>query len=415
LILNFESSLEKYAELLVIHGLNVQSGQSVNISAEVAHRDLVCHIARACYKKGAKHVNIDLADPRFAKIRITESDPNNLSYVPQHITQKYNYLLDTTAANLKLVGSEEPDILSDLDPQKINTLRLATYMAIKRFYEEGIGKSKIHWTVAAAATPKWAKKIFPKLAEKEAVASLWNEIFKICRVDKPNCLELWQKHNDALHSRATKLSLMKIKELHFTGPGTDLHVFLSPKALFKGGGDLSPRGVEFEPNVPTEEVFTTPDYRKTSGKVTTTRPFLINGKLIKGLYVEFTNGEISNFKAEDGEATFKEYINSDEGGKRLGEVALVGIDSPVYQSGLVFEEILFDENAACHIAIGSAYKFCLENGANLTQEELADIGCNESSVHTDMMISSDKVNVDAITYSGTEVRLISNGQWEEGF
>ena len=204
---------------------------------------------------------------------------------------------------------------------------------------------------------------------------------------------------------------MKIKELHFTGKGTDLTVGLSENAIFKGGTDESPRGVPFEPNIPTEEVFTTPDYRVTRGRVQTTRPFLINGKLITDLSLEFTDGEISSFSATNGEDTFREYINSDEGSKRLGEVALVGVDSPVYQSGLVYQEILFDENAACHIAVGSAYKFCIDGGDTMTKEELTAIGCNESTVHTDMMISSEEVDVTAKTYSGETVELIKAGKW----
>jgi aminopeptidase len=204
---------------------------------------------------------------------------------------------------------------------------------------------------------------------------------------------------------------MKIKFFHFIGPGTDLKVGLSPRAVFKGGTALSARNVDFEPNLPTEECFTTPDYRMTEGKARTTRPFLINGKQIRGLSLEFKNGEISNFHAEEGQKTFEEYINSDGGSKRLGEVALVGIDSPIYQSGRIFEEILFDENAACHIAIGFAYRFCIEGSEEMSNEELDKIGCNTSHVHTDMMLSSDEVDVHAELYSGQKIQLIKNGTW----
>ncbi len=402
-----------YAELLATHGLNVQPGQIVNISTEPFHKDFALLVAEAAYKHGAKFVNVDLTDMRLVKLRIENSNEESLKYVPSFIASKYSELVDEVGANLKIVGPEDPDLLSDLDPKKINIQRMYQRQAIQYFYDEGIGKSKVHWTVAAAATPAWAKKIFPKKSAEDAYAALWDNIFSMCRVDRADCLQAWKAHNTLLANRAKKLNELKLKELHFTGPGTDLRVGLHERSKFKGGTDISPRGVPFEPNIPTEEVFTTPDYRETNGKVRATRPFLINGKLIQGLTMEFKDGNIVDFKAESGAETFSEYISSDEGARRLGEVALVGIDSPIYQTGLIFEEILFDENAACHIAVGSAYKFCIEGGDTLDSSEAKNIGCNESSVHTDMMISSEEVDVVAKTYSGKTIELIKNGAWKE--
>lgn len=409
--MTFEEQLDTYAHLIVAHGLNVQAGQCVNISTEAIHRDFALRIAGHAYARGAKYVNIDLAEPRLARMRLLESREADLAYVPGYIGTKYRDLVDEKAANLKLIGSEDPDILADLDPRRVNALRLNHYRAIQYFYDEGVGKSRIHWTVAAAATPKWGQKVFPGLAPDEAERALWADIFKIVRADRADCLEAWKAHNSALQDRARRLSAMAIERIRFTGPGTDLTIGLSPKAVFKGGGDMGPWGVEFEPNLPTEEVFTTPDWRCTEGHVQTTRPFLINGVLIKGLRVAFEQGEIVSFEAEAGEPTFREYIASDPGAKRLGEVALVGIDSPVYQTGRVYEEILFDENAACHIAIGSAYKFCVDGGPGMTKDELAAIGCNESTVHTDMMISSAEVDVMAQSGDGNETALIERGRW----
>lgn len=409
--MQFKEQLKNYADLIVSHGLNVQKGQLVNISTEAINRDFALLVVEAAYKRGARYVNLDLSDQRVIRTRVLESSDQDLKYVPSYLGKKYDELLDESAANLKILGSEDPDILSDLDASKVNAMLTQQRLALKRFYEEGIGKSKVHWTVAAAATPKWGKRLFPDLSDEEAHKKLWLEILKATRADKENCLELWKEHNTALHTRAKKLTELKIKELHFSGPGTDLIVGLSNKAIFKGGTDTGPRGVEFEPNIPTEEVFTTPDYRVTSGKVRATRPFLINGKLIEGLEIEFKNGEVSSFSAKSGEDTFREYIASDEGAKRLGEVALVGIDSPIYQSGIIFEEILFDENAACHIAVGMAYRFCLEGGPDMKEKELEEIGCNESSVHTDMMISSKEVDVIATTYGGEKIQIIKSGSW----
>lgn len=403
---------KRYAELLVRFGLNVAEGQTVNISAEAYIRDFALEVLEAAYRAGARYVNLELTDPRALKSRILNSKEEDLSFVPPYLTEKYRELVDDKGANLKIIGSEAPEILVDLPPKKINEVRLAQFKALKYFYDEGIGKSGVQWTVAAASTPQWGKKLFPDLSEQDAEMKLWGHIFSICRLEDDNFLERWYEHDAKLHARAEYLNSLKIEQVHFIGPGTDLKVKLSPRSIFKGGSDMGPRGGRFEPNVPTEEVFTTPDCRGTTGHVKTTRPFLVNGTLIKGLHLEFVDGEIKNFTADEGAATFSEYISSDPGAKRLGELALVGIDSPVYQSGVVFEEILFDENAACHIAIGRAYRFCVEGGTTMSEEEAAEIGCNESSVHTDMMISSEDVDVRIKTFDGKELLLLEKGQWQ---
>lgn len=410
--MNFETRLNRYAELLVCHGLNVQPGQCVNLTGEVIHRDLLQKISQAAYRRGAKYVNVDLIDPILTRQRLLESKNNDyLNYVPAFLPTKYEELLDTKGAVLRLIGSEEPDCLADIDPQKMNDMQLHIRQTLKRYYQDGVGKSKVHWTVAAAATPKWGKKVFPELTEEAACDALWDQIFKICRVDHPDYLQRWEKHDDILQQRAKRLTDLKIEKLHVTGPGTDLSVYLSPKAIFKGGGDRGPYGVHFEPNIPTEECFTTPDCRRTEGHARVTRPFLIHGTMVKGLELTFAKGDIVDFKAKKGGAAFGAYIKSDATAKKLGEVALVGVDSPIYQSGRIFEEILFDENAACHIAVGFAYRFCLEEGDKMSLDELAAVGCNDSHVHTDMMISSEDVDVKAVTFSGKTIPLIQKGKW----
>lgn len=411
--MNFNQKLETYANLLIEYGLNIQEGQIVNITGELIHRELIALLCKAAYRRGAKHVNVDFIDPLLTRTRILNStNEKYLTYVPQYVTQKFNEFVDEGAAILRIIGSEYPEALSDLDPQKNNTINSHYWKALKNYFNEGVGKSRVQWTVAAAATPKWAKKIFPELNEEQAYWALWGQIFKICRADAANCQELWKKHNIVLKERAQYLTHLKIKELHFTGPDTDLRVFLDKKALFIGGGSKGPHA-EFEPNIPTEECFTTPNRNLTTGKVKVTRPILVNGKLIKGLRLEFKSGQLIHFDAEEGKENFAKYIETDEGARYLGEVALVGTDSPIFQSGRVFEEILFDENAACHIALGFAYNFCLDGGSKMTQEELAAIGCNVSNVHVDMMISNEHVDVDAITHSGKQIKLIDKGKWEE--
>lgn len=411
----FETLLSRYARLLVVHGANIQPGQIVNISGELYHREFALRVAQEAYRAGAASVILDLAEPRLQKFKLDTLAEDHVGFVPKHVGVKFQQILDEQGATIKLLGPEFPLILSDCDPKRVNIERKAFYQAVKSFYEEGIGKSKVHWTIGAVATPAWGKRVFPELEPIEAEKRLWEELFKIVRVDREDYLEVWQEHNRKLHARSRKLNEMKIQSLHFNGPGTNLIVGLHERARFKGGTDTGPRGVEYEPNIPTEECFTTPDYRVTSGTVRATRPFLVNGVLVEGLTMKFEKGEITSFEARSGEETFKEYIHSDPGAKRLGEVALVGVDSPIYQSGRIFEEILLDENAACHIAVGSAYKFCIQGGDALTTEEAESIGCNESVVHTDMMISSEEVSVTALLQSGDSVPLIENGAWAERF
>ncbi len=403
--------LDRYATLIAAHGLNVQPGQLVQVMGESYHRPLYQRLLRELYRRGAGFVHVELSDPLLQRIRIQESQPQFLRSTPGFYSAKFRELVDSGAANLKVLGPEFPTYLADLPTQSVNEVRKSAYQAAKYFYNEGIERSKVHWCVVAAATPGWAARLFPSLSPRDAEARLWGEIFRICRVDRPNFLELWEAHNKLLHARARRLTELKIKELHFEGPGTDLVVGLSELALFKGGSDLAPTGHSFEPNLPTEECFTTPDWRATRGTVAATRPFLVNGTLVRDLTLTFTNGEISHFECRAGGDALRSYLESDAGAKKLGEVALVGTDSPVFQSGLVFEEILFDENAACHIAVGSAYKGCLRGGAGMSDVECADIGCNSSSVHTDIMISSEQVSVTANLFSGERLMLIDRGRW----
>ncbi len=411
----FDTDFHRYAELIAAHGLNVQRGQFVHINTEPIHRDFALLVAEKCYDRGAKFVEITLQDPRSDKLRVEKSDPGDLTFVPEFYSAKFKEITDQQAANLRIIGMELPDVLSASDPKRVQTVIMHRQKAIKYFYDNGIGRSQVHWCVVAAATPLWGKKVYPALTPEKANEALWQDILAMCRADKPACLDLWREHNERLQRRAKKLTEMKIRELRFLGPGTDLIVGLTDRAIWKGGQERSARGQWFEPNLPTEEVFTTPDFRTTRGHVRATRPFMINGKLIENWSAKFENGVIADFVATGGADTFAQYIASDAGANRLGEVALVGVDSPVYKTGKVFQEILFDENAACHIAIGQAYKFCIEGGTELDTPGALAAGCNESVVHTDMMISNADIDVTATLYDGRTIGLLQAGEWMNDF
>lgn len=405
--------LERYAQLIVKHGMNVQEGQIVNLSAEPYHRQLIAMIAEKAYQAGAKLVISDIADPHLQRLRATVGKAQYLEFVPEYLVAKYRELVDSNAASMRLDGPEDPEVFVGVDTKNINLMRRSLRTAASYYYDQGINRSKVQWLVAAAATPAWARRVFPEALPAEAEGLLWQEIFRLCRVDNENFLELWNEHDLRLHKRRKELSELGIRELHFIGPKTDLRVGLSERARFKGGSDLSALGVRFQPNMPTEEVYTTPDWRLTEGYVLVTRPIKVNGVTVRDLSLVFQKGELISFECSAGREVFSEYIGSDSGAKRLGEVALVGVDSPVFKSGRLFESILLDENAACHIALGMAYKDCLDSGGSLNTQELAQCGCNESSAHLDMMISDCEVSVTAELIDGKKVPLIEKGQWRE--
>ncbi|MDF2549277.1 MAG: thermophilic metalloprotease family protein [Chlamydiales bacterium] len=407
--MTFQKHLDRYAHLLVSYALNIQPGQILTIVTSPLQTELARLITRHAYAKQAKHVEVIFKDPHLEKARIDSGQ--DLSYVSPVMPALTEEILKQKGAYIRIISNEAPDLFKESDPKKVNEMRLAERAALKRFFEEGVSKAGIQWNVAAAASPGWGKRLFPELSGEEAQKRLWEEIFRICRVDHDNYLDLWHEHGLKLNRRCDKLNALKIKTLHFKGAGTDLKVGLSPKAIFKGGTDKTSSGIAFEPNIPTEECFTTPDYRQTEGRARVTRPVLVNGVLVKGLELEFQQGQITALKASEGKSAFLEYMKSDAKSGYLGEVALVGVDSPIFQSGLIFEEILYDENAACHIAIGMAYKFCLEGSQNLTEEQLESLGCNDSQVHLDMMISDESTDVTAELSDGTSILLIQKGAW----
>ena len=405
----FQEYLDRYANLLVSYALNIQPGQTLTIVTSPIQTELARLITRHAYQKKAKYVEVIFKDPHLEKYRIDSSQ--DLTYVSPLMPAITDEILAQKGAYIRIISNEAPDLFKESDPKKVNAMRLAERAALKRFFEEGVSKAGIQWNVAAAASPAWGKRLFPELPDQEAQDRLWQEIFRICRVDQENYLQLWHEHGLKLNNRCDKLNALKIRSLHFQGPGTDLRVSLSEKALFKGGTDKTLSGIPFEPDIPTEECFTTPDYRKTTGKARVTRPVLVNGVLVKGLELTFEQGKITSLKATEGESAFKEYMQSDDKSGFLGEVALVGIDSPIFQSGLIFEEILYDENAACHIAIGMAYKFCIRDSQNLSNEELENLGCNDSQVHLDMMISDESTDVFAELFDNSKIQLIRQGSW----
>jgi aminopeptidase len=313
------------------------------------------------------------------------------------------------AARLAITGND-PSLLSQQDPEKVSRMNRATSKAYRPALEL-IARHEINWTIVACATPAWAAAVFPNLSPDEGLARLWEAIFAASRADQPDPMAAWKKHDADLHARAGWLNEKRYAGLHFRGPGTDLRVGLADDHLWLGGGTTARNGRYCIPNMPTEEVFTTPHKDRVEGRVTSTKPLSYSGTMIEDISVRFEAGRIVEAHAARGEQVLQRMIETDEGARRLGEVSLVPHSSPIASSGLLFMNTLFDENAACHIALGQAYSTCIKNGDTLTPEQLASRGANESLIHVDWMIGSNHIDVDGISADGNSTPVMRGGEW----
>jgi aminopeptidase len=313
------------------------------------------------------------------------------------------------AARLAITGAD-PALLAKEDPEKVSRLNRATSKAYRPALEL-ITRQEINWTIVAGATPAWAAAVFPELPPEHALERLWSAIFDATRMDKADPVSAWKEHDAHLHARAHWLNEKRYAALHFRGPGTDLRVGLADEHQWDGGGSVARNGIYCIPNMPTEEVFTTPHKARVDGHVTSTKPLSYQGTMIEGISVRFEAGRIVEAHAAGGQHVLEKMIDTDEGARRLGEVSLVPHSSPIAASGLLFLNTLFDENAACHIALGQAYTMCMKDGEKLSREELAARGANESLIHVDWMIGSNRIDVDGITASGGAEPLLRAGEW----
>jgi aminopeptidase len=317
-------------------------------------------------------------------------------------------LAENGAAYLSVISSS-PDLLKGVKPERIANYQKASGNALKK-WRQYMQSDKVSWSIVAVPSKAWADKVFPEEAEGKRVDLLWEAIFKAVRVDVKDPVEAWKKHDDTLHEKVDYLNDKHYQKLHYTAPGTDLTIELPDKHLWVGAGSVNVQGHEFMANMPTEEVFTVPLKTGVNGTVSSTKPLSYGGNIINNFSVTFKEGRIIEVKAEEGEEILKQLVETDEGSHYLGEVALVPFNSPISQSNVLFFNTLFDENASNHLAIGS-YAFCIEGGKNMSPEELAENGLNESITHVDFMIGSEKMNIDGIKQDGTSEPVFRNGDW----
>ena len=405
----FATRLDRLAEVVVQVGLGLAPGQELVVTAPLDAAPLVRRITEHAYRAGAKLVTALLTDEAAVLMRFEHAPDDAFDYAPAWLFDGMAAAFRGGAARLGIAG-EDPSLLVGQDPGRVARANRARSVAYRPALELITGFD-INWTIAAYATPSWARAVFPDLAEDEAVARLWDAIFAASRVDAPDPVAAWAAHNAALHSRTALLNARRFAALHFRGPGTDLRVGLSDGHRWRGGADTAKNGVVCNPNIPTEEVFTIPHLARVDGVVRSTKPLSYQGTLIEDIAVRFEQGRIVDAAARTGLEVLERVLATDDGARRLGEVALVPHSSPIAASGLLFFNTLFDENAASHIALGQCYRTCLEGGATATGTELAARGANASLIHIDWMIGSGEVDVDGVAADGALEPVMRQGEW----
>lgn len=401
--------LDKLAEVAIKVGLQLQKGQDLVLTAPLVAVPLVRLITAHAYKAGASTVTTFYSDEETTLARYRHGHDASFDRAPNWLFDGMAKAYENGAARLAIAG-DNPLLLSQEDPAKVGRANKATSIAYKPALEH-ISNFDINWNICSYPNPSWAKLVFPDLPLEEAVRKLADAIFAASRVDRDDPIGAWAEHNAELKTRSTWLNGERFSALHFTGPGTDLTVGLADGHEWHGGASTAKNGVTCNPNIPTEEVFTTPHALKVEGHVSSTKPLSHQGTLIDDIRVRFEGGRIVEAKASKGEAVLNKVLDTDEGARRLGEVALVPHSSPISASGVLFYNTLFDENASCHIALGQCYSKCFLDGASLSQDQIKAQGGNSSLIHIDWMIGSDKVDIDGIRADGSKVPVMRRGEW----
>ena len=403
-----KSILREYAKLIVRCGINVRKGQDVMIHAGLDQPEFVKLVVEEAYKAKARKVTVEWSYDALAKIHDRYQSVKTLSEVPQWQKERQEYYCETLPARIHIV-SEDPDGMKGMDFAKMAKARKISYPILKPYIDRRDGYQQ--WCIAAVPGVAWAKKVFPGLPKGQAVEKLWEAILSASRVtDDP--VKAWDEHNADLKKRCDYLNSLSIRSLHYTADnGTDLTVGMIPEAVFCGGGEVSRQGIFFNPNIPTEECFISPMRGQAEGIVYSTMPLSYNGQLIENFSLRFENGKAVEAKAEKGEELLNTMITMDEGAAYLGECALVPQHSPIAESGLLFYETLFDENASCHLAMGAGYADTIRDHHSKTLKECQELGINDSMIHVDFMIGCDSMNIDAICEDGKAVPIFRNGNW----
>ena len=403
------TKLDRLAEVAIKVGLQLQAGQDLVLTAPIAALPLVRKIVEHAYKAGAGLVTPIFSDEGVTLARYRNAPDASFDKATGWLYEGMAKAFAGNAARLAISG-DNPMLLASEDPDKVARANRANSTAYRPAMEK-IVNFDINWNIVSYPSPSWAKQVFPNDDDATAVRKLADAIFAASRVDGEDAVGAWRDHNAALRKRHAWLNGKRFSSLHYTGPGTDLTIGLADDHEWHGGASTAKNGITCNPNIPTEEVFTTPHSQRVSGYVRSTKPLAHQGTLIDNIQVTFEGGRIVEAKASKGEEVLNKLIDTDEGARRLGEVALVPHSSPISASGLLFFNTLFDENAACHIALGQCYSKCFIDGAKLSPEEIAAKGGNKSLIHVDWMIGSDKIDIDGVNADGSTEPVFRKGEW----
>ena len=409
MIENFSEKLKKYAELIVKVGVNVQKGQPVILYISVTQQELAHLIVEEAYEAGASEVMIEWKDTFSEREFLKHASEERLENVPEYIVKKGNYIAGKKAARISVM-SADPGAYSGIDQKRIAKNQAAMGKALRQV-RKATQNNDLSWTVVSAADQAWAEKVFPEKKGQAAIDALWEEIFKTTRIDKADPVKAWHEHDQKLHEKSDWLNEQQFSALHYVSPVTDITIGLPENHVWEGAGSFTPEGTEFMANMPTEEVFTAPDCRRIDGYVTSTKPLSYAGNILEDMKFTFKDGKVVEATAKKGQEVLEHLLETDAGAKSLGEVSLVPDPSPISQSGIIFFNTLFDENASDHLALGASYPFNVAGGTKMSDEELLDHGMNVSQTHVDFMVGSADMDIDGIKKDGTIVPVFRNGDW----
>ena len=403
-----KSVLREYAKLIVRCGINVQKGQEVMVYAGLDQPEFVQLVVEEAYKAKAKKVIVEWNYDPLTKLHVRYQSVKTMGTVPEWQKARQQHYCDVLPARIHLV-SEDPDGLKGVNIGKMAKARKMSYPILKPYIDDRDGKQQ--WCIAAVPGKAWAKKVFPGLRTSVAMEKMWEAILSTSRVNE-DPVKAWEAHNADLKARCDYLNNLGIEKLHYTADnGTDLTVGMIPEAIFCGGGEVSRQGIFFNPNIPTEECFISPKRGLAEGIVYSSMPWCYRGQIIDKFWLRFENGRVVESKAEVGNDLLNTVLDMDEGARYLGECALVPQHSPICESGILFYNTLFDENASCHLAMGMGYADTIEGFQNMTLEECRELGINDSMIHEDFMIGCDSMNIDGICEDGSTVAIFRNGNW----
>jgi aminopeptidase len=411
----FQSNLQKYADLTIKVGLNLRPGQKLimqhirNGGVPIQTAPLIRLLGDSAYKSGARLVDVQWRDDDLILSRFKNAPRDSFEEFPAWQAQGILDVIEEGGAMLT-ISAIDPDLMEGQDPNLLDQQQRA-FLEHWKPISAHIGKNTMNWTVITIPVEGWANKIFPDLPQEEQIPALWDTLFKICRVYENDPVAAWETHLSDLKKRADYLNKKAYRQLHYSAPGTDLQIRLPEGHVWLSAGFNTQSGFAFTANIPTEEIFTLPDRRYTEGTVKSTRPLVYSGNVIDHYSLTFKEGKVIDFSAKQGEGVLEKLLSTDEGSSMLGEVALVPNSSPISQSGLLFYNTLLDENASCHLALGSAYRFSLAGGEILSEEEFGSRGGNSSLVHSDFMIGSGELDIDATLENGQVEPLLRAGEW----